>query len=151
MMNAVDTTPFDRIAELVARRTGILTTRAQTDLVRVTQQLIQGAGLRDVRELERRLTDGGLWDELIDHVTVRETYFFRDPEQFELIRNVILPELQAARHPLRRLRVWSAGCASGEELYSIAIILHERGLLEDSFLVGTDVSERALATARAGR
>jgi chemotaxis protein methyltransferase CheR len=151
MINAADTSMFGRIAELVTRRTGILTTRAQTDLARVTQQLIEGAGLRDLGELERRLTAGGLWEELLDQVTVRETYFFRDPQQFELIRNVILPELQEARHPLRRLRVWSAGCASGEELYSVAILLHERGLLEDSLLIGTDISERALATARAGR
>jgi chemotaxis protein methyltransferase CheR len=151
MMNAVDTSTFERIAELVTRRTGILTTRAQTDLPRVTQQLIELAGLRDVGELERRLADGGLWEELLDQVTVRETYFFRDPDQFELIRNVVLPALQEARHPLRRLRVWSAGCASGEELYSLAILLHERGLLENSYLIGTDVSERALATARSGR
>jgi chemotaxis protein methyltransferase CheR len=151
MMHVADTSTCDRIAELVTRRTGILTTRAQTDLARVSQQLVELAGLRDVRELERRLTDGGLWEELLDQVTVRETYFFRDPDQFELMRNVLLPALQEARHPLRRLRVWSAGCASGEELYSLAILLHERGLLEDSSLIGTDISERALATARSGR
>lgn len=151
MTHLAETSAFDRIAELVTRRTGILTTRAQTDLARAAQDVIERVGLRNIAELENRLAAGAFWEELLDQVTVRETYFFRNPEHFELIRDTILPALQRARHPIRRLRAWSAGCASGEELYSLAILLHERGLLEDAYLIGTDVAPRALAAARAGR
>ncbi|HET6339815.1 MAG TPA: CheR family methyltransferase [Polyangiales bacterium] len=151
MTSTADTAAFDRIADLVTGRTGILMKRAQTDLARATRHVIDLVGLRDLRELENRLTAGTLWEELLDQVTVRETYFFRNPEHFELIRDTIVPALRKARHPIKRLRVWSAGCASGEEVYSLAILLHEQGILEDSYLIGTDVSQHALATARTGR
>lgn len=151
MTDAVETSVFARIAELVTQRTGILTSRAQTDLARAARHVIELVGLQSLHELEGRLSAGTLWEELLDQVTVRETYFFRNPEHFELIRDTILPAVRTARDPIKRLRVWSAGCASGEEVYSLAILLHELGVLEDSYLLGTDVSPRALSTARAGR
>jgi chemotaxis protein methyltransferase CheR len=151
MTGVVENHAFERIAELVTRRTGILTSRAHTDLPRAARQVMDLVGLRNIRELENRLSAGSLWEELIDQITVRETYFFRNPEHFDLIRQRILPALLEARSPSRRMRMWSAGCASGEEPYSLAILLHERGLLEESLLLGTDVSRLALATARLGR
>jgi chemotaxis protein methyltransferase CheR len=151
MTSAADDASLDRIAELVRERTGILTRRAPAELARAAHSVIEHVGLRDLNALQGRLAQGELWEELLDQVTVRETYFFRNPEHFDLIRDTILPALRLARDPIKRLRVWSAGCASGEEVYSLAILLHEQGLLEDSQLIGTDVSERALVTARAGR
>jgi chemotaxis protein methyltransferase CheR len=151
MTSFAEASAFDRIAELVTRRTGILTTRAQTDLARATRDVIQRVGLRNVAELENRLAAGAFWEEMLDQVTVRETYFFRNPEHFDLIRDTILPALQRIRQPSQRLNAWSAGCASGEELYSLAMLLHECGLLDSAYLIGTDVAPRALAAARAGR
>jgi chemotaxis protein methyltransferase CheR len=93
----------------------------------------------DIEELE----------ELKDRLTVGETYFMREPAHFELLRATIVPERLAARPG--PLRVWSAGCASGEEPYSVAIALDEMDLLDHARIVGTDLSERALDRARAGR
>lgn len=93
------------------------------------------------------------WALLEAEITIGETFFFRYAEQFAALRSVILPALIAARANERRLRIWSAGCASGAEPYSIAILLHE--LLGDSLpdwdvsIVGTDISVTALATAQA--
>lgn len=79
-------------------------------------------------------------------MTVTATSMFRDPEFYQAIRRRILPLFAASPH----LRLWHAGCASGEEAYSMAIILHEEGLLERTRLYATDISGAALARARAG-
>jgi chemotaxis protein methyltransferase CheR len=72
---------------------------------------------------------------------------FRDPEQFELLERELLPTLAENG---RRISVWSAGCADGSELYSVALLLERLGLLERSFLLGTDLLAENLALARRG-
>ncbi|GEP00380.1 CheR family methyltransferase [Methylobacterium haplocladii] len=94
------------------------------------------------------------WTALEAEITIGETFFFRYAEQFAALRQQILPALIAARREERTLRIWSAGCSTGAEPYSIAILLHEllgADLVRwDVGIVGTDISEAALATARAG-
>lgn len=93
------------------------------------------------------------WSELIPLLTTTETYFFRDRGQFKLLREVILPELIAARKSSKTLRLWSAGCSTGEEAYSLAILVQQ--LLPDwqnwlIEIIGTDVNKVALQRARNG-
>ncbi len=90
-------------------------------------------------------------ERLINALTVGETHFFRDADQFDALYNYVLPQIIERRRPLRTLRIWSAGCASGEEPYSIAILLRE--LLPDVddwaiTILGTDVNTEALGRAR---
>jgi chemotaxis methyl-accepting protein methylase len=73
------------------------------------------------------------------------TEFFRDPAVFETLQTCILPQLACLGRPLR---VWSAGCSNGSELYSLAILLDKAGLLENSFLLGSDCRSAAIADAR---
>jgi chemotaxis protein methyltransferase CheR len=93
------------------------------------------------------------WARLEAEITVGETFFFRYAEQFEALRATILPALIAARAVERTLRIWSAGCSTGAEPYSMAILVRE--LLGDALpdwritILGTDISIEALATARA--
>ena len=95
--------------------------------------------------------DGSALDGLVDELTVGETHFMRDPAQMALIRIAVLSALkdrrQAGGPPAR---VWSAGCATGEEAYSLAILLEEEGLDQGAFVLGTDLSAAALDKARAG-
>lgn len=92
---------------------------------------------------------------LLDEVTIQETHFFRNPPQVRALRAHVVPELvRAAAAGGRKLRIWSAGCSTGEEAYTIAMLLRE--LLPatagwDVKVVATDVSERALEAARDGR
>ena len=92
------------------------------------------------------------WAALEAEITIGETFFFRYAEQFTALRGTILPELIEARRETRRLRIWSAGCSTGAEPYSIAILIHE--LLGEALadwtvtILGTDLSAAALATAR---
>ncbi|MGU3286633.1 CheR family methyltransferase [Methylobacterium mesophilicum] len=93
------------------------------------------------------------WACLEAEITVGETFFFRYAEQFQALRQTILPALIAARSLDRTLRIWSAGCSTGAEPYSLAILVREA--LGDALpdwriaILGTDISVEALATARA--
>lgn len=148
---------------------------------RVKDYVIEATGLAYYRDrdedfrkrLEGRMTElrlnelGRYWDllqdgahgdaeldELAAGLTVGETYFFRHAEQFDALREVILPELIERNRGRRRLRIWSAGCATGAEAYSISIILrnefaHELAGWQVSIL-GTDINRRLLSEAREG-
>jgi chemotaxis protein methyltransferase CheR len=93
-------------------------------------------------------------EKLASHLTIGETYFFREPKTFGILERNVLPELLRARERTgKQLRIWSAGCSSGEEPYSLAILLHR--ILPDLrdwqiTILGTDISERALHKAREG-
>jgi chemotaxis protein methyltransferase CheR len=80
-------------------------------------------------------------------VAVSHSGFFRDPEQFEALEERILPRLLERS---TRLRVWSAGCANGLELWSVAVVLSRLGALEGALLLGSDLLEENLDVARAG-
>jgi chemotaxis protein methyltransferase CheR len=80
-------------------------------------------------------------------VAVSFSGLFRDPAQFDLLERELLPPLLASGD---RLRVWSAGCADGSELYSVALLLERLGALERAFLLGSDLLEENLAAARRG-
>jgi chemotaxis protein methyltransferase CheR len=93
-------------------------------------------------------------DSLISDVTIGESYFFRDPAQMDVLRSTVLPQLiERKRHSGCRLRIWSAGCARGQELYTLYMLLTE--LLPDMAqwslqLLGTDINQAFLAEAREG-
>ncbi|HSF39715.1 MAG TPA: CheR family methyltransferase [Thermoanaerobaculia bacterium] len=92
------------------------------------------------------------WKNVISLITVKESYFFRAPQQFEGLRTDILPKLIRARQASRHLRIWSAACARGEEPATLAMLLAEEPTLAgwDWTIVATDVDEEALAGARLG-
>ncbi len=85
--------------------------------------------------------------------TTGETYFFRDQGQFDLLATKILPDLIERRSAQRSLRIWSAGCASGEEAYSLAMLVEEllpQGAGWNIVILGTDIDSSAIARARRG-
>lgn len=93
-------------------------------------------------------------DELIGDLTIGETYFFRYQEQFEALRQAILPQLFEKNRAQRRLRIWSAGCSNGAESYSLSILIRREFGPEikdwDITLLGTDINRKFLAQAREG-
>ncbi|MBI4420968.1 MAG: protein-glutamate O-methyltransferase CheR, partial [Gemmatimonadetes bacterium] len=101
--------------------------------------------------LARLGSEPSLLDELVAEITVGETYFFRDPQQFVVIRDRLLPELLRGRSASTPVRVWSAGCASGEEPYTLAILASELGVGDTVRILGTDLSRPALGRARLAR
>jgi chemotaxis protein methyltransferase CheR len=98
-------------------------------------------------ELEDRvLGDGVAFQVLLDYLTVQVSEMFRDPSYFLALRQEVMPRL--ATYP--SLKLWVAGCSTGEEVYSLAILLQEEGLLARTQIYATDINARALARAQAG-
>jgi chemotaxis protein methyltransferase CheR len=102
----------------------------------------------DAGELARRLSrDRAARTRFRRSVAISHGALFRDPEQFRLLERVLLPRLLQDG---RRLTAWSAGCADGSELYSLGIVLERIGALDRSLLLGSDLLDENIATARAG-
>lgn len=147
---------FDRLRGLVRRHTGISLRDLKQDMVyRRLSPRLKELGLTCFAEYCQRLS-GGSSDEIeqfTNAITTNLTSFFREPHHFEYLANTALPELIAQKGRLRRLRIWSAGCSSGEEAYSLAMVVKES--LPDSAewdvaILATDIDSNMLAKARRG-
>ncbi len=120
---------------------------SRASIKRRTVAALQRANCRSLAELtDRVLVDPTYYREVVSDLTVNVTEMFRDPGVYRAIRSEVVPILRT--YP--SIRIWLAGCATGEEVYSMAILLKEEGLLERSFLYGTDLSPRAIAAAERG-
>jgi chemotaxis protein methyltransferase CheR len=148
---------FERVRDLLARTAGLVFDECRRDSL--AYSLGERMSMRGVTTVDDYL---GLMDgdaeelqALLNEVTIQETHFFRNPPQFRALRKHVLPQLlRRAATGSRRIRVWSAGCSTGEEPYSVAMLLRELLPLTEGWdikVIATDVSTRALAAARAGR
>ncbi len=90
--------------------------------------------------------------QVVEAMTTNETYFFRDPSQYDAIRAVLLPRLMEERRQTRKLSFWSAAASTGQEAYSLAMMLLGMGLADWNVqILGTDFSSQVLERARSGR
>jgi chemotaxis protein methyltransferase CheR len=91
------------------------------------------------------------FDQIYDLVTTNETYFFREPAQLAAFADEIVPEI-LSRKTIKKIRIWSAGCSSGEEPYSIAMLLSEAGYYDRAAfeIFASDINQQVLAKARRG-
>jgi chemotaxis protein methyltransferase CheR len=120
---------------------------ARASLRRRVLQALSHLGLDSISMLRHEvLRDRHAFTALLDQLTVPVSDLFRDPEYFGALREHVLPVL--ATYP--SLKIWIAGCSTGEELYSCAILLEEAGLLERTILYATDLNSTSLRTAEAG-
>lgn len=148
------------VCRLAEARTGLLIggpSRA-SNLLRL-ESAPDAAGCPDWPAFAKRLGEerlgGPAWTALIRSLLIGETYFFRNKPHFDLLREQVLPALIEQRHREEHpwLRIWSAGCATGEEAYSLAILVRE--LIPDPerwaiFILGTDLNSESLRRARIG-
>ena len=146
---------FDSFCAYLRRASGLVLDADKRYLVesRVTP-VMRRAGLSELGDLVRVLEQGkmpSLAQEVVQAMTINETYFFRDRVPFDTLRELILPEIIAARATQKRLRVWCAASSTGQEPYSISMILDEFGARLAGWrveIVATDLSEAALAKAK---
>lgn len=92
------------------------------------------------------INDKDFFQHFLEEVTVNVTEMFRDPLFYKAMNNQVLPYLSTFQH----IKIWSAGCSSGEEAYSMAILLKEAGLMKKSFVYGTDINTEVLKEAKKG-
>lgn len=116
----------------------------------VKRRINQFMTTKKITELEALgkmiLQDEKLFEEFVQEVSVTVTEMFRDPAFYKSLRQKVLKRL--ATYPF--IKVWIAGCATGEEIYSIAILLQEEGLLNRSVIYATDINQKSLQTAKDG-
>ena len=117
--------------------------------------IVRQLGLGSIDELCSLLMstkETNIGRQVVEAMTTNETYFFRDPAHYDAIRNELLPRLKRERQDLRRLRFWSAAASTGQEAYSLAMLLIEEGLGDWNIqITGTDLSSQVLDRARSGK
>ncbi|HEY1012480.1 MAG TPA: protein-glutamate O-methyltransferase CheR, partial [Herpetosiphonaceae bacterium] len=141
------------LRDLLNQRLGLsYPERKRADLELALGMICRAAGLESLEKLYQRLLDDDpLWDAVVTQLTIGETYFFRHSSQFAMLRQHLLPEIIGRRAPIRTLRIWSAGCATGEEPYSVAMTLAEQpGLSQDwqTSILATDINPEFLGRAQ---
>jgi chemotaxis protein methyltransferase CheR len=152
------TEDFRFLAQLLRQRSGLALGPDKSYLVDSRlgpiarrHDLVDVAGL--VRRLRER-PDGPLMDEVVDAMTTNESFFFRDGRPFEQFAEIMLPALIQARRNVRRIAIWCAAAATGQEPYSLAMCLEDRARELQGWqvqILATDISPTALGRAREGR
>lgn len=160
-LEALTTAALIHIRDLIYQTAGIFQAdnklRLLEDRCRKRMQTLGIATLQDYYQcLTSRPMHHAELVSLLNEITIGETCFFRNRPQLDGIRNIILPRIMEARSKqfLRQIRIWSAGCSTGEEPYTLAILLLEEAesrLKGWTFeLIATDLNERSIAYAKAG-
>lgn len=151
------TSAFDALRSFLSRTSGLSLDAEKAYLAESRlQPVLKRLGLPDLDALVLRVLSGqypNLTRDVVDAMTTNETFFFRDRVPFDNFRRIVLPALLEARKDVGRIRIWCAACSSGQEPYSLAMILDE----EAQKLIGwqveitaTDLSHNVIATAREG-
>ncbi len=147
---------FDHIAKLLKDRSGLVLTKDKSYLLESRlMPLARKRGFKGLDELigQLRRRDIALEKEITEAMTTNESFFFRDNKPFEQFRQIVLPNLLKARASKRSFRIWCAACSSGQEPYSLAMILKEEAARLSGWrveIVGTDLSTDILKKAKAG-
>lgn len=150
--SALEDRELEELKGIVRSLAGLsLENAARVTIFRKVLERVAALGCRSVDEylgvLRRSFEEQ---DQLLEALTTKETYFFRQEYQFDAFVEEVVPEVVAAARGSRRLTVWSAGCSTGEEAYSIAYLLLQNPLLRSFKLhvVGTDLCHSSIETAR---
>ncbi|MEL6529393.1 MAG: protein-glutamate O-methyltransferase CheR [Pseudomonadota bacterium] len=149
------------IADLLSARTGQhLTESRRWRVPTALSGVFRHHGISNVDQLvclldipRRRLTDNDLATEVVEALLNNETYFFRDKPTFDQIPEDILPTIAQRRQHVKRISIWCAGCSTGQEVHSLAMLFEDQREKWDGWtieILGTDVSHRAIRTARTG-
>jgi chemotaxis protein methyltransferase CheR len=148
---------FDFIAKTLKERSGLIITPDKAYLLE--SRLMPLARARNlqggIEEIITRLRgrDEALAREVTEAMTTNESFFFRDGKPFDQFRDIVLPLMMNARSTKRSIRIWSAACSSGQEAYSLAMLIKEAGPKLAGWrieVVGTDISVEMLEKAKAG-
>jgi len=153
----MNTSDFQMIATMLREQSGLVITPEKAYLVENRlQPVARKWGFGNLDQLIgalRTRPDGKLRKDVVDAMTTNESLFFRDIRPFDLMRDVVLPQLMTARASAKRIRIWSAACSSGQEPYSLAMMFSEMQAKLAGWrieIVATDLSSEIVAKAKAG-
>jgi chemotaxis protein methyltransferase CheR len=147
---------YEYLRKLLKERSGLDLSADKQYLVESRlMPLARKAGLGGIPELAQKMKGGAtaLTSEVVEAMTTNETFFFRDKIPFDHLRETVLPALIQARAARRSIRIWCAACSTGQEPYSIAMVLKEMGAALSGWrteIVATDLSLGVLEKSKAG-
>ncbi len=138
---------FENLLNIIHHQYGYdFTQYSKASLLRRVNAFFTKTGLKSYDELSDRLNEEQYFLFFVQEVTVNVTEMFRDVSFYKMLRENIIPIL--ATYPF--VRIWHAGCSTGEEVYSVAILLREAGILQKSILYATDINQDVIESARKG-
>jgi chemotaxis protein methyltransferase CheR len=148
---------FDLICRILKERSGLLLAKdkaylLESRLLPVARKW-KFANFEELAKVIRTRPDEALLRDVTEAMTTNESFFFRDVKPFDQFRDIVLPHLLSARSQTKSFRIWSAACSSGQEPYSLAMILNENASKLQGWrieIVATDLSTEILTRAREG-
>ncbi len=148
-MQEIQIVDIRNLTETIKRLYGYdFTNYAMSSFKRRIQRIIDLYKFNSVDALTKKIADDGeFFEEFLSEITVNVTEMFRDPSFWRELRDNILPNI-LLNH--KKVTIWHAGCASGEEVYSMAILLKEMGILDNARMVATDIDDVILEKAKSG-
>ncbi|WP_298371594.1 protein-glutamate O-methyltransferase [Azospirillum sp.] len=148
---------FDMFSTLLKQRSGLVLTRDKAYLLESRLMPVARKwnmkGLEELATTVRTRKDEALLRDITEAMTTNESSFFRDQKPFDQFRQLVLPRLMATRAAKRSIRIWSAACSSGQEAYSLAMILNDEAAKLAGWrveIVGTDISAEMVERSKAG-
>lgn len=154
----IDHEGFEYVSTMVRSDAGLVLDKGKEYLVEARlRPLVQEAGLTSVQDFIQRLrmpTSGAMRRRVIEAMTTNETSFFRDLHPFDTLRKTVLPRVIQNRREERRISIWSAACSTGQEPYTIAMLIREHFPELANWtckIIATDISREVLARAQSGR
>lgn len=146
--NEIKVIEIDLLIEAIFKRYGHnLRLYARASIERRLRQFILHTDFKSLSEMiPNILYDEEFFHKLISYISVPVTEMFRDPYVYRTLREKVIPILRTWPH----IKIWHAGCATGEEVYSLAIVLKEEGIYQKAIIYATDFNDEVLARARGG-
>lgn len=149
---------FRQLASLITKKLGIKMSETKIPMLQSRlQRRLRVTGMQSIDDYTQRIVEASEGDPEVEHfinaVTTNKTDFFREPQHFKFLADQALPDLDEDTGRPWRAKVWCAGCSTGEESYTLAMVLHEFGARRGNFefrILATDVSTRVLGVASEG-
>lgn len=145
---------FSQLCEIIYARTGIFIPSTKKYLVENRLiKVIEDYNLKGFDEFLYTIkfsANGREGERLIDAITTNETFFFREPQQLDVLVDNVVPRVLQEKKSSRDVRIWSAACSSGEEPYTISMLMRERRPGMKAEITGSDISGKVLEAARRG-
>ncbi|MBU6452607.1 MAG: protein-glutamate O-methyltransferase CheR [Cyanobacteria bacterium REEB67] len=146
--NKAPTLSHQTILDLLRTRAGLIFPDTRLgEIHRAIEKAAVNAQFSLPQYAQNLTIDDACFDDLCNEVTISESYFFRDPKQFEFVKHRVIPEYLAQGLQHGPLQAWSAGCSTGEEAYSLAILFDQEGLSSSFRLTASDICKKSLAAA----
>lgn len=148
-MQEIHIVDIRKLTEVIKTKYGYdFTNYAISSFKRRILRILELYKFKSVEALIKKISEEPpFFEEFVSEITVNVTEMFRDPSFWRILRDKIIPNI-LLNH--KKVSIWHAGCSSGEEVYSMAILLKEMGILEDSKIIATDIDDQILERAKSG-